>query len=80
MGMHSEAEKPDISGLPVYKSSRIFVERVDDEIHIIHGHVLFEQTIWTHVEIWNAADLIVEASACQQIALRPTKQLVRMSS
>lgn len=79
MGMQADAERPDIYGLPVYRVTKLHTERIGDEIHIIHGHEMFGQTFWTHVEIWLASDMIVEAELCSQIAMRPTRQMVRMS-
>lgn len=70
---------PDTFGLPIYRTTKLFQERVGDEIHIIHGHEIFGQVVWTHIEIWKVSDLIIEADLCQQVAMRPTKQFVRMS-
>lgn len=71
MGMRDATEQVDIYGLPVYKITKIIKERIGDEVHMICGHEMFGQTIWTHVAIILASDLIVEADACQQIAMRP---------
>lgn len=67
----------DTYGLPVYKTTKIIKERVGDEIHMLCGHDMFGHTIWTHIAIMSASDVITEARECQEIATRPSLQLVR---
>lgn len=76
--MESREALPDIFNLPVYKVTKTIEERVGDQIHVLHGYQSFGQTIWTHMEVWDAADLIQTASRCTEVSLRPQRRLAAM--
>lgn len=75
MGRLEETEHIDLTGLQVFKITKMKKERIGDEVRLICGHEILGQTIWTHIAIFSAADLASEANQCVQIAMRP-KQLV----
>lgn len=72
MGMHELREPIDTYGLPVYKVNKVVRERVGDEMRILMGYEMFGRTVWTHVLIMSASDVLIESQKCQEVALRPT--------
>lgn len=78
MGRHEFIEPIDTFGLPVYKVTKIARERVGDEMRILMGHEMFGQTVWTHVIIMSATDVMIESQKCQEVATRPSTQEIRV--
>lgn len=75
MGMMESPEiTPDLFNLPVYRVTKTMEERVGDHIHVLHGYVSFGQTVWTHMEIWDATDLVQTAGRCTELSMRPKIQ------
>jgi hypothetical protein len=77
MGMQF-VEPIDTYGLPVYKATKVMRERVGDEIRMLIGHEMFGRTVWTHILIMSAADVLIESQKCQEIATRPHNQEIRL--
>lgn len=77
MGMlEAPATMPDLFNVPVYRVTRTMEERVGDHIHVLHGYDSFGQTVWTHLEVWDVADMMQTAGRCTELSMRPKKQIV----
>lgn len=77
MGMQL-AEPIDTFGLPVYKATKVMRERVGDEIRMLIGHEMFGRTVWTHILIMSAADVLIESKKGQEVAMGQTRQEIRL--
>lgn len=67
---------PDLSNVMVYRVTKTVEERVGDHVHVLHGYESFGQTIWTHLEIWDAKDMALTADRCTQLSLMPNRSRV----
>jgi len=76
MGMLESAEMPDLLNLPIYTTTTTREIRTGNKVHILHGCEVFGEVMWTHIEVWDPADLIQTANRCTEVSMRPKKQLV----
>lgn len=74
LGLPEATELPSLSGIKVYRVTKTVEERVGDHVHVLHGYESFGQTIWTHLEIWDAKDMMLTAGRCSELSMRPSNQ------
>lgn len=61
---------PDLLNVQVFRVTKTIEERIGDHIHVLHGYESFGQTIWTHLEIWDAQDIALTADRCTGLAMK----------